>query len=304
MIKRTIHISKPTKVSVNLGQLILSQKDDLGNLKDISLPIDDLWAVILESRQISITQPAMAELLERNVSLITCDARHLPTGVLLNLTGNTIQTERFRYQVSASQPLKKKLWQQTVKAKIHNQATLLIEDEPYKRYLDKVAKDVKSGDITNREGVAAAYYWPRVFPTLPGFNRDNGHRYTNSLLNYGYAIVRAMIARSLVGTGLMPALGIHHRNKYNHFCLADDLMEPYRPFVDQLVREVIKNIVEWPDELSKEHKVRLLMLPVMDVIMSGIKRPMLIATTETSSSLYKCFSGEARQISYPTFPRY
>jgi CRISPR-associated protein Cas1 len=301
MLKRTIHISKPSRVSVTLGQLMLAQKDDNGVQREVSLPIEDLWAVILESRQITITQAAMADLLERNVALVTCDEKHLPTGLLLNLAGNSVQAERYRYQVDATLPLKKQLWQQTVKAKITNQAALLNTNEGHHLYLQKLIGDVKSGDSTNREGVAAAYYWPRVFQKLPGFSRDGGHRFTNALLNYGYAIVRAMIARSLVGTGLMPTLGIHHRNRYNHFCLADDIMEPYRPFVDFVVKEVVDSLDEWPEELSKAHKTELLKLPVMDVSMNGSVRPMLVATNETSVSLFKCFSGESRKISYPSF---
>lgn len=301
MLKRTIHISKPSKISLRLGQLILAQKNDNGQTIEHSLPIEDLWAVILEDRQITITQGAIAGMLERNVSVITCDNRHHPVGMMLNLAGNSIQAERFRQQAEVSLPLKKQLWQQTVRAKIFNQARVIQgTTDDATSYLDRLVQEVRSGDTTNREGVAAAFYWPRVFPKLPNFTREGGNRYANALLNYGYAIVRAMVARSLVGTGLMPTLGIHHKNRYNQFCLADDVMEPYRPFVDRLVKDLLENLSQLPEELLQEHKKELLKLPVMDVQIGGVNRPMLIATTATSTSLHKCFSGESRKILYPT----
>ena len=299
MLKRTIHISKPTKVTLRSGQLIISQRNAEGISDENSLPIEDLWALILEDQQISITQGAIAELLEHNVALITCDSKHHPVGMMLNLCGHSTQAERFRYQIQASSPLKKQLWQQTVKAKIENQGYLLSKLNASETYLQRLAGDVKSGDATNREGVAAAYYWPRIFPNHPSFHRDNGNYYINALLNYGYAIIRAMVARSLVGSGLLPALGIHHRNRYNHYCLADDVMEPYRPFVDRLVSQIIAGLQSFPETLTKEHKIELLKLPVMDVHMGGKTRPMLVATTETTSSLVKCFAGEQRKLSYP-----
>lgn len=299
MLKRTIHISKPTKVSLRNGQLIISQRNADGISNESSLPIEDLWALILEDQQISITQGAIAELLEHNVALITCDSKHHPVGMMLNLCGHSTQTERFRYQTQASSPLKKQLWQQTVKAKIENQGYLIARLNLADTYLNRLALDVKSGDSTNREGVAAAYYWPRIFPDYPTFHRDHGHHYINALLNYGYAIIRAMVARGLVGSGLLPALGIHHRNRYNHYCLADDIMEPYRPYVDRLVSQIISELNSFPETLAKEHKIELLKLPVMDVQMNGKMRPMLVATTETTSSLVKCFTGEQRKLSYP-----
>lgn len=299
MIKRTIHIGSPAKLSLRQDQMVMSKYDELGSKVEKSLPIEDLGAVILEDPQISITHGLLSFLLEHNVAIITCDARHHPTGMMLNLCGNTTQTERFRYQTEASLPLKKQLWQQTVQCKIANQAAALRHVGLDDKYLLNLANAVKSGDPDNREGVAAAYYWPRVFAKYPGFVRERESGYPNSMLNYGYAILRATIARSLVGSGLLPTMGIHHHNRYNHYCLADDMMEPYRPYVDLLVADIVDRTTTVPDFLLKEHKVALLGIPVLDVVIGGKKRPLLVATTETSASLARCFEGETRKLSLP-----
>lgn len=299
MIKRTIHIGSPAKLSLRQQQMVVSKYDELGHKVEKTLPVEDLWAVIMEDPQISITHGLMAYLLEHNVALITCDTRHHPTGMMLNLCGNTTQTETFRHQCEASQPLKKQLWQQTVQRKIANQAAVLNQLGTEEKYLSNLAAAVKSGDIDNREGVAAAYYWPRIFAKYPGFVRERESGYPNSLLNYGYAILRAAIARSLVGSGLLPSLGIHHHNRYNHYCLADDMMEPYRPYVDLLVARIVERTADVPEFLLKEHRVELLNIPVLDVVMNGKKRPLLVAATETTASLARCFDGETRKLSLP-----
>ena len=159
------------------------------------------------------------------------------------------------------------------------------------------AKLVKSGDTGNLEARAAAFYWRNLFITLPNFTREREEIAPNSLLNYGYAILRAIIARSLVGCGLLPTLGIHHHNKYNAYCLADDIMEPYRPFVDQLVVDLCND--GFPDTLTKEIKGELLSIPTLDVEIDGQRRPLMIAASQTASSLLRCFSGESRRLSYP-----
>lgn len=162
------------------------------------------------------------------------------------------------------------------------------------------AGDVKSGDVENLEGRAAAFYWKRLFPAFPDFVRDRVGEYPNNFLNYGYAILRAVIARALVGSGLLPTLGIHHHNRYNAYCLADDIMEPYRPYVDELV---IKIMNDFPDskELNRDMKAKLLQIPVLDVVIEGKRRPLMIAAGITSASLAKCFSGEIRRLSYPEY---
>jgi CRISPR-associated protein Cas1 len=265
----------------------------------VTKPIEDLGIVVLNNRQITITHGVLEKLLENNVALITCDQRGLPIGLMLPLSGNTTQSERFRDQIEASLPLKKQLWQQTVQSKIRNQAAVLNElrRKTVKNMLIW-ANEVRSGDPDNLEARAAAYYWKNMFPTIPNFVRGREEEPPNHLLNYGYAILRATVARGLVVSGMLPTLGIHHHNRYNAYCLADDIMEPYRPFVDELVAKIFD---ENPDcmEISKKIKAQLLTIPTLDVHIGGQRSPLMIAVSQTTASLYKCFSGESRKISYP-----
>ena len=253
MIKRTVAISSPAKLSLRQQQLLMSKTDALGQKVEKTIPIEDIGAVVLEDPRITVTHGLIAALLANNAALITCDAKYHPTGMMLNLCGNTTQAESFRYQTEASQPLKKQLWQQVVQTKILNQATVLENRGTKAEVLKSAASKVKSGDTDNREGVAAAYYWPRLFDSYPGFTRGREAGYPNNLLNYGYAILRAVMARSLVGSGLMPTLGIFHHNRYNHYCLADDMMEPYRPYIDRVVAAMVEREDDAPDFLTKEH---------------------------------------------------
>ena len=220
-------------------------------------------------------------------------------GLLLPLYGNTTQNERFRHQLSASIPLKKQLWQQTIKHKIENQSTVLQKclDEEFK-CMNVWANDVKSGDPDNLEARAAAFYWKTLFGNIEGFTRDREGVPPNNLLNYGYSILRATVARALVASGLLPTLGIHHHNRYNAYCLADDIMEPYRPVVDQLVYNIVCKNNNY-ETLTKELKAELLTIPVLDVKISGKRSPLMVAVAQTTASLYKCFSGEQRRITYP-----
>lgn len=307
MIKRTLCFSNPAYLSLTNSQLVIKlpevEKNDLPESfkrsATTTIPIEDIGVVVLDNRQITITQGVLEALLENNCAVITCDSSHLPVGLLLPLCGNTTQNERFRSQLDASLPLQKQLWQQTVQCKIHNQATVL------KQTRDAVVKnmlawetEVKSGDSDNLEGRAAAYYWKNMFPAVEGFTRDRDGVSPNNLLNYGYAILRAVVARSLVGSGLLPTLGIHHHNKYNAYCLADDIMEPYRPYVDKLVVDIVGKF-GYPDELTTELKRELLVIPTLDVVITGQRSPLIVAVAQTTASLYKCFSGEIRKIAYP-----
>lgn len=255
--------------------------------------------VILDNKQITITTGVLDALLENNSSVITCDSKSMPVGLLLPLSGNTVQNERFRDQLSATLPLKKQLWQQTIKAKITNQATVLLNCLGEESKCMQVwADEVRSGDSDNLEARAAAYYWKNLFSHIPEFTRNREGIYPNNLLNFGYAILRATIARALVSSGLLPTLGIHHHNRYNAYCLADDIMEPYRPYVDELVfRLVQKHKGEM--ELTKELKGVLLTIPTLEVMINGKRSPLMIAATQTTASLYKCFTGELRRIVYP-----
>lgn len=301
MIKKTLFFGNPAYLSVKNSQLVVKRTDSETQQEVVrTVPIEDIGVVVLEDRQITITNVALDALLQNNCAVITCDEKHMPAGMLLPLEGNTIQSERFANQIDASLPLKKQLWQQTIQAKIRNQASVL-------KRLSGVevgcmlawANDVKSGDSENLEGRAAAYYWKNIFPSLPGFTRDREGEMPNNLLNYGYAIVRAVIARALVASGLLPTLGIHHHNRYNAYCLADDIMEPYRPYVDELVINIMRSDIDY-GELTPELKKQLLGLPVAEVMIGGQRSPLMVAASQTTASLCKCYSGELRKMAYPT----
>lgn len=303
MIKRTLYFGNPAYLSLKMKQIVIKmpQKND-GDLpigEDVikTIPIEDTGIVILDNKQITITQGLMEALLENNCALITCDSKRMPTGLMLPLAGNTIQTERFRSQIEASLPLKKQLWQQTIEAKISNQAAVLkyATGETHNNML-KWAGSVRSGDIDNMEARAAVYYWKTIFDD-EFFTRDNDYDGRNSLLDYGYAILRAIVARALVGGGLIPTLGIHHHNRYNAYCLADDIMEPYRPYVDKLVLEIMEE--DSCATISQSVKARLLGLSVTDVVINERRSPLMLAVSQTVSSLVKCYRGESRRVIYP-----
>lgn len=308
MIKKTLYFGNPAYLSLRNAQLVIklpevekcsSLPEAMKRQSEITKPIEDIGVVILDNKQITITSGAIEALLENNCALITCDSKSMPVGLMLPLYGNTTQNERFRKQLDASLPLKKQLWQQTIQSKINNQASSLSlcinEDIKCMRIW---ANDVRSGDPDNLEARAAAFYWKTLFHNIKNFTRDRDGIPPNNLLNYGYAILRAVIARSLVTSGLLPTLGIHHHNRYNAYCLADDIMEPYRPFIDRLVYQLYS---ENKMELTKEVKASLLSIPTIDVRISGKRSPLMIAASQTTASLYKCFSGESRKIIYPEF---
>ena len=303
MIKRTLYFGNPAYLSLKLKQMVvkLPQKGDEErdeNELTRTVPIEDIGVVILDHKQITVTQALISALLDNNCALITCDSRQLPVGLMLPLAGNTVQNERFRLQLDASLPLKKQLWQQTIEAKIKNQAAMLkyTTGEIHNNML-KWSESVKSGDTGNMEARAAVYYWKTVFPDYPYFVRDHVGEGTNALLNYGYAILRAIVARALVASGLLPTLGIHHHNRYNAYCLADDIMEPYRPYVDKIVVDILSEDPE--AEVITAVKIKLLNIPVTEVLIGGKRSPLMVAVSHTTSSLVKCFRGESRRLIYP-----
>ena len=309
MIKKTLYFGNPTYLSLRDAQLVIKLPEieksplpeDTKRMSETSKPIEDLGVVVLDNKQITITAGVIDALLENNCALITCDRRSMPVGLMLPLCGNTTQNERFRQQLDASLPLKKQLWQQTVQAKIRNQASVLEECTREEVNCMRVwANNVKSGDSDNMEARAAVYYWKTLFATVDGFSRSRDGVAPNKLLNYGYAILRAVVARGLVASGLLPTLGIHHHNRYNAYCLADDVMEPYRPFVDKLVFCLCEQYGE-DVELSKEVKSKLLSIPTLDVRIGGKRSSLMIAVGQTTASLYKCFSGELRRVIYPEY---
>lgn len=308
MIKKTLCFSNPIYLSLRNAQLVLHLPDVESNdtlpvaMKkeaERTIPIEDIGVVILDHRRITITSGVLEALLENNCAVITCDQKSMPVGLLLPLCGNTTQNERFRTQLDVSLPLRKQLWQQTVKQKIRNQEYVLRTNTDKETNCMRVwANDVKSGDPDNLEARAAAYYWKNLFKDYPDFVRDREGTPPNNLLNYGYAILRAVIARSLVGSGLLPTLGIHHHNRYNAYCLADDIMEPYRPYVDELVLDLIRQN-EDISKINKRLKMQLLGIPMLDVVINGKRSPLMIAAQQTTASLYKCFAGEMRHVNFP-----
>lgn len=300
MIKRTLCFSNPAYLSLRNAQLVIRiEKQSDSPERQTTVPIEDIGIVVLDHQQITITHGAMAALLDNNAAVVTCDKRHLPVGLLLPLEGHSVQSERFRDQINASLPLRKQLWQQTVQQKILNQAALLRELHNVETgNMLHWAADVRSGDSTNLEGRAAAYYWKKMFPDIDDFTRERYGDEPNALLNYGYAILRATVARALVSSGLLPTLGIHHHNRYNAYCLADDIMEPYRPYVDRLV---VHTMQLYPDisEVTTNIKRNLLTIPTLDVVIGGQRSPLMVAVSQTTASLARCFAGEARKITYP-----
>lgn len=275
-----------------------SKEAEAGKGEVRTIPVEDIGIVILDHKQITITQGLMEQLIDNNCAIITCGSNHLPVGLMLPLYGNTVQNERFRNQIDASLPLKKQLWQQTIQYKIANQASVLkyvTGDMHNNMYV--WADCVRSGDVENMEARAAAYYWKNIFPDRPDFTRGREEAEPNNLLNYGYAILRAIVARALVASGLLPTLGIHHHNRYNAYCLADDIMEPYRPYVDKIVYDIVSEGGAF--ELTKAIKVKLLSIPTTEVLINGKRSPLMVAVSQTTASLAKCFNGESRKLTYP-----
>ncbi len=297
MIKRTLYFGNPAYLRLKDKQLSIESTVD-GEIKTATIPVEDIGIMVIDHPQITLTSGLIQLLQENNVGLITCDYRHMPQSMLLPLEGNSIQQERYDNQLAASEPLKKQLWQQTVIQKIKNQAgtlnNLLLKSD----YLIPLHKNVKSGDTDNCEATAAVYYWQTIFKHVNGFVRHREGPPPNNFLNYGYSILRGTMARSIVSAGLLPTLGIFHRNRYNAFCLADDLMEPYRPYVDEIVYQMVNEFGP-VKELEKEHKIILLKIPAMDVFIDGEKSPLMLATQRTAVSLVKCFEGEQRKLVYP-----
>src|SRR5690554_736841 len=299
MIKRTLFFGNPAYLSTRNEQLVVNFPE-AGKAEAI-VPIEDLGYIVLENPQITITNGLLLKLVQNKTAVITCDKQHLPCSLLQPLVGHTEQTERIRYQLEASVPLKKNLWQQTVQTKIENQAAHLRGRSKNDLKLKRWAGEVKSGDGENHEAYAAAYYFQNIYSDLVSdFSRNQKGIAPNNLLNYGYAILRAVVARALVSSGMLPSVGIFHRNKYNAFCLADDIMEPYRIYVDAVVYEILETGAN-VEELSTTIKSQLLTIPALDVLIDDKWSPLMTAVSRTTNSLHDCFKGESRKILYPQF---
>jgi CRISP-associated protein Cas1 len=299
VIKRTIYFGNPCYLKKKDMQMTIEYPEK--ELKpSASVPVEDIGLIMLDHPQITISHALIMALSEQNAAIISCDEKHLPYGLMLPMFSHHAFTEKIYQQLSTSLPLKKNLWQQTIIAKISNQAALLRQIGVNDAKMQYLAKLVKSGDPQNVEGRAAAYYWNNLFGENGGFLRDRNEDGRNAMLNYGYAILLAIVARGLVSSGLLPAVGIHHRNKYNPWCLASDIMEPYRPYVDSVVLQVSS---EYPDAdiLTPEIKRALLQIPVVDIEIEGKRSPLMVGMQRTTASLSACFEGTARKILYPDF---
>ncbi len=320
MIKRIVYFGSNAYIHTRKEQLLVEFADK--EKKTASLPMEDIGVAIFDAPQMTISKAVLSKLLKYNAAVIICDEKHLPKGLFLNLANNSLQQEIFRYQVNASETIKKSLWQQTIQYKIKNQGLLLEAIGLPAKKMQVWSKKVKSGDPENVEGRAAAYYWFNVFDDiLLKFRRRRFGSEPNSMLNYGYAILRAVVARNIVASGLMPTFGIHHHNKYNAYALADDIMEPYRPYVDWIVRDILEKYYEenpnvntedyiankpqafkpTPFVLNTEFKKMLLKIPLIDTVMGGSVHPLQIAVRHTTASLAACFRKEKRKLEYPTF---
>lgn len=291
VIKQTLFFSTPVCLSLKNYQIVISWKDCDDK---ITRPIEDIGCVVLENQMISITLPLLNELVKNNVAVILCDNKMMPTSMLQNLDANTTQAESLKFQLAVTVPMKKQVWKQIIESKIKNQAAVLALAGKNKDILKPYYNNVKSGDSDNREGLAAKIYWNSLLGN--SFKREREGCSPNSLLNYGYSILRAAVARALLGSGLLPNLGIFHKSRYNAFPLADDVMEPYRPFVDEIVYRLYENGIT---ELNKESKSEIMRVLNCDVNIGKVKRPLQIALTMTTASLVKYYTGEIKKLSLP-----
>lgn len=294
MITRSIYIGNPAYLKLKDEQMYIT--DPITKETKGKVPIEDLGLLMLDHFQITLSHQLIQKMMGNSVVIISCDAQHLPHGIMLPLYGHSEHSERVKHQLEASEPLKKQLWKQTVESKITNQTTVLKNQKAMHEPMLGYLQNIKSGDSTNMEGIAAQHYWKHLI----GFDflRERFGEAPNQFFNFGYAVLRSMIARAIVETGLLPVLGIFHKNKYNPYCLADDLMEPYRPYVDKLV---LQWLAQYPEEqeLSKEFKAHILKIATLDIWIEDKNRPLLVAIKTTAVSLYKCYVGEKRLISYP-----
>lgn len=292
MIKQTLMFTSPVSLSLRNQQLVIVFKD---HEDTVTRPIEDIGFVVIANPMVSITVPLLNELADNHVAVIFCDKKQMPKTMLMNLDGNSVLQESYKYQMEASAPTKKNVWKQLVKGKIKNQSLLLNKVGKNGDVLKPYYMNVKSGDSDNREGAAAREYWGHLFDD--GFKRDREGPPPNNLLNYGYSILRAAVARALIGSGLYPAFGVFHRNRYNAFPLADDVMEPYRPFVDEIVYYLYNDGAV--NELDNQSKGKLLRVLFSDVKMGKLTRPLEIALSMTTASLLKMYKGEANKLSLP-----
>ena len=290
MLKKSLLLENKASISTKNLQLVIKTET-----RESTIPIEDIGYLVIDHPEVYLSIPALNLLIDNNTAVIICNTNHLPNGMFLNLNSHHIQQEIFKNQINASAPLKKQLWQQTITEKITNQGILLQKITLKTNNFEFLASKVLSGDSSNMEGVAANFYWKSFFEH--NFKRERFGDYPNNFLNYGYAILRAATARALSGSGLLNTLGIHHKSKYNAFALADDIMEPFRPIVDEKVAEIMQNYSE--QELNTAIKAELLQILTRTVYFKEEKSPVMVALQKTASSLQQCYTGERKKIKYP-----
>jgi CRISPR-associated protein Cas1 len=322
MIKRIVEVSRAgTHLSITLGQLIVKQdKQEVGRI-----PCEDIGVLLVWHTGVSYTHSVFTELIKHGAAIILCDGHFLPAGMMLPLESNTVQTERFRVQIEAKEPVKKQLWRQIIRAKIAHQADVVKDDEQASKFLWGLRDKVRSGDPDNIEAQASKRFWAAFIPQnryagiqeckntedelkseisakKTEFRREaDGGMPPNNLLNYGYMVMRAAVARAICSAGLLPTLGIHHRNKYNAFCLADDVLEPFRGFVEKKVRAMVIETSDLMElrELTPARKEKLLEVLYEAVEIGGFTGPLMVGLHRTAASLQRCLAGEQKEIELP-----
>ena len=292
MLKRSLVFSSPANLSLKDRQIVISLKESPED--KITAPIEDIGVVIIDNPAVSITIPLLNYLADNNVIVVICNSKGVPSSTLLSFGTNHYQGEILQSQIDITEPLKKGLWKQIVESKIKNQAALLNKLGKRGDKLKPYYNNVKSGDVDNREGIAARIYFQELFGK--GFVRERSQEGINALLNYGYTILRAATARAVVGSGLFPGIGLYHHNRSNSFPLVDDLIEPYRPFVDEAVYQLLSNNCI---ELSKNVKAKLISVLYADVFFKRTSRPLELGLTFTTSSLTRCLRKEDKELLLP-----
>jgi CRISPR-associated protein Cas1 len=293
--ERIVDISnEPARLSVRLKQLVIKRGDE-----ETTLPLAELAVIVVSHPAVTYTHAVLTGICSAGGAFVVCDEKHLPTGMLLSLQGHFVQTERFAAQAQAPAPMKKQVWKQIVRSKVLAQAALLGRLRGEDHGLSRLAANVRSGDTANIEAQASRRYWPALFG--PEFGRNHEAEDHNKLLNYGYAVLRASTARALCAAGLHPSLGVHHHNRYDPFCLADDLMEPFRPLVDGLVFEVVEEKGSQA-LLDKETKAALIGgLMQSRLTMDDESRALFDVLARSASSMAAVFAGKRKNLSLPDF---
>ncbi len=302
MLKHTLHISQPSYLHLRNKQLVIRNKE---TEDEATVPIEDIATLILAEKQITLSSSVLSACVQAQVSVISCDDKYMPIGMFLLLDGHSEHQSILSAQLSATKPLTKQLWKSVIEHKVANQARLLERLGLPSKRLFHLARQVKSDDTTGVEAQSAKYYWTQYFGDInkhhgikdPTYRKREGYP-PNNWLNYGYTLLRSMVSRALTGSGLLPTLGIHHHNKYNAYCLSDDIMEPYRPMVDQLVHELAMQH-ELSTDIPMVIKKPLLQLATQDCLLENKKYTLYTAIERTTASLAQSFIQSKNQILYP-----